>query len=68
MTIRVLAGLDTEAVIAQLRRSLADPDVESVVIHKPGSHLHLSDGKEAVVTAAGNLVAVLSATADGRSC
>jgi hypothetical protein len=60
MTIRVLAGLDTDQVVAQLRRALADPEVQSVVIHNPGSHLRMDDGREVIVTADGQLV-----TADG---
>lgn len=56
MIVRVVGGLDTEQVLDQVRRSLADPEVTSVVIHNPGSHLVLPDGKELVVQANGELL------------
>lgn len=56
MTVRVVAGVDTEEVLRMVRRSLADPDVLTVVIHNPGSHLFLPDGKEMVVKANGELL------------
>lgn len=58
MIVRVLAGGDHDQVVKALKRALADPDVQSVVIHKPGSQVRLHDGREAVVTATGELVAV----------
>jgi hypothetical protein len=54
--VRVVGGLDTDQVVKQLLASLADPDVESVVIHKPGSHLRLQDGREMVVLTNGELL------------
>lgn len=56
MMVRVVAGLDTDQVVRQLLASLADPDVDSVVIHKPGSHLFLQDGREMVVLTNGELL------------
>jgi hypothetical protein len=46
---RVISGLTDEAVIRAAIKALCDPEVSSIVIHKPGSHLTLPNGKEMVV-------------------
>jgi hypothetical protein len=53
-TIRILTGQDTAAVIRRVRADLEDPEIDRIVIHKPGSHLS-SDGREFVVDRHGEL-------------
>lgn len=56
MTLRVIyQGIDDEATVRQVIKGLLDPDVTSVIVHKPGSYLH-ADGREMMVDARGNLV------------
>jgi hypothetical protein len=56
MIVRLIGGLDIDAVLEQARRSLADKTVQSVVIHNPGSRLSLPDGREMVVLSNGELL------------
>lgn len=52
----VVAGADPKRdAAAEIRRALTDPDVSSLVIHKPGA-VHLTDGREVLFDAAGRLV------------
>lgn len=54
-TMRVIAaGLSEEKVILRVRAALRDEDVESVTVHKEGSHL-VTDKREFVVGHDGEL-------------
>lgn len=58
MIVRVIVPpFDMSAAAARIRDALKDPEVDSVVIHKPGSRVRLSDGRELVFDASGRLVA-----------
>lgn len=58
MVVRVIVGMrDPRALATRIREALADPDVDSVVIHKPGAHVRLPDGRELVFDSFGRLVA-----------
>lgn len=54
MIVRVGAGLDEEQVIREVRRALHDPEVDTLVLHKPGSEALLQNGEELVVDASGH--------------
>lgn len=57
MTVRVLTpGLTDRQICEHVLKALHDDEVVSFVIHKPGSHLRLPDGREVVVTAAGEFI------------
>lgn len=63
-TMRVIAaGLDEGAVILRVRAALRDEDVESVTVHKAGSHLS-TDGREFLVGVDG-ILRPLGAAAEG---
>lgn len=54
MTIRVVVpGLDEKETLLAVLKAMRDPDVEQVIVHRPGSHLRLPDGKEVIVTSSG---------------
>lgn len=58
MIIRVIVPpYDMRKAADLIRDALKNPEVDSVVIHKPSSHMHLSDGRELVFDAMGRLVA-----------
>ncbi len=64
----IAAGLDEGVVILRVRAALRDPDVESVTVHKPGSHLTY-DGRVFVVGVDGVLRPFSVAAAEGiTSC
>lgn len=66
MIVRVGAGLDEEQVIREVRRALHDPEVDTLVLHKPGSEALLMSGEEMVVDAGGHWIPKRSvAQADG---
>jgi hypothetical protein len=55
--VRVIVGRDVRKVADAIRKALDDPEVDSVVVHKPGSHVRMADGRELVFDGAGRLVA-----------
>jgi hypothetical protein len=53
----IVPPFDIAKAAAAIRDALKDPEVDSVVIHKPSSRVRLSDGRELVFDATGRLVA-----------
>jgi hypothetical protein len=54
----IVPPFDIAKAAAAIRDALKDPEVDSVILHKPSSRVRLPDGREIVFDSQGRQVAV----------